>query len=218
MLIIAGVIIVAIAVALVAYPILRPSDLAQQVSEDSQQKEVDALAAQRDETLQAIKDLEFDYRVGKVSAEDFNAFLARLKTQAAEILKRMDALQTQGEPTLTDALEEEIASMRQGIPAPPAPAIHRGAAVREGTSPVEVATLENELEAEIGQVRRQGSGTTSARVCSHCGHTAAPEDRFCGHCRLALPEKVATVCAHCGTPRKPADRFCGKCGKPLPVG
>ena len=216
MLIIFCTIIVGIAIALVAYPILRPTEPPLLTAEDADQQEWAELVARRDDTLRAIKDLEFDYRLGKVSAEDFQVFLARLKAEAADILKQMDAWQAEKELALSDALEAEIAAERQARQPRMVPAAARGGVGDDGASAREESVLEKGLEKEIRQARRKGAVPLGARACPRCGYAVAPEDRFCGTCGAALLEQTVAACAYCGAPREPTDRFCANCGRPLP--
>ena len=45
------------------------------------------LAEERDRALQALKELEFDHRTGKVSDDDYKALLGPLRREAAEALQ-----------------------------------------------------------------------------------------------------------------------------------
>jgi len=49
------------------------------------------LLQHRQERLSAIKDLEMEYRVGKLSKEDFEETRERLAGEAVEVLKALDA-------------------------------------------------------------------------------------------------------------------------------
>ncbi|HST25345.1 MAG TPA: hypothetical protein VLJ76_05100 [Gaiellaceae bacterium] len=49
-----------------------------------------SLAEERDRTLAALKELEFDHRTGKVSDEDYRAAVGPLRRQAAEALRALD--------------------------------------------------------------------------------------------------------------------------------
>lgn len=48
------------------------------------------LAEERDRTLAALKELEFDHRTGKVSDEDYAALVGPLRRQAADVLRALD--------------------------------------------------------------------------------------------------------------------------------
>jgi hypothetical protein len=76
-------------VVVVALPFLRePStrdDRLGQPGEREQQRL--AVAEERDRTLAALKELEFDHRTGKISDEDYRTQVGPLRRRAAETLK-----------------------------------------------------------------------------------------------------------------------------------
>lgn len=48
------------------------------------------LEARKNEVYTAIKDIEFDYQMGKLSEEDYNELRENYKEEAAKLLSRMD--------------------------------------------------------------------------------------------------------------------------------
>jgi hypothetical protein len=50
-----------------------------------------ALAEERDRALDALKELEFDHRTGKVSDEDYRAQVGPLRRRAADALRALEA-------------------------------------------------------------------------------------------------------------------------------
>jgi len=69
------------------------------------------LRARKDAALAALKDLEFDYRTRKLSAEDYEELRAIYRVEAAEVLKAMDQGATP--PRDLDALiDAEVAAWR----------------------------------------------------------------------------------------------------------
>ncbi len=54
-----------------------------------------ALSEERDRTLAALKELEFDHRTGKVSDEDYRSLVGPLRRTAANTLRALDALDSQ---------------------------------------------------------------------------------------------------------------------------
>ena len=84
-----GAVLAIAAVAVVAAPFLRepvaaddrllPPDAAQQLQL--------ARAEERDRALDALKELEFDHRTGKVSDEDYRELVRVLRQRAAETLR-----------------------------------------------------------------------------------------------------------------------------------
>ena len=49
-----------------------------------------SLAEERDRTLAALKELEFDHRTGKVSDDDYRSLVGPLRRQAAEALRALE--------------------------------------------------------------------------------------------------------------------------------
>ena len=60
-------------------------------TEDAEAPEVTALEAAKAAKLREIRDAELDFRVGKLSADDFVAFDRQLRGEAVELLHRLDA-------------------------------------------------------------------------------------------------------------------------------
>ena len=48
------------------------------------------LVEERDRALDALKELEFDHRAGKVSDEDYRALIGPLRAEAARIMRALD--------------------------------------------------------------------------------------------------------------------------------
>jgi hypothetical protein len=87
-----GAVLAVACVALVALPFLREprpqNDRLLQLDELEQRRL--ALAEERDRTLSALKELEFDHRTGKVSDDDYRELVGPLRRQAAEALRALD--------------------------------------------------------------------------------------------------------------------------------
>ncbi len=97
-------ILLAAVFAFIAYPILNPTR-----EETSQPDALDALVAQRDSAYAALRDLDFDFQLGKLSPNDYQALRERYKAHAATVLQQIDALSGSG----TDArIEGEVAQLR----------------------------------------------------------------------------------------------------------
>jgi hypothetical protein len=81
------------AVVFVARPFLREpapaSDRLDELAPEARQRLL--LAEERDRSLGALKELEFDHRTGKVSDEDYRAQVGPLRRRAAEALRALEA-------------------------------------------------------------------------------------------------------------------------------
>jgi cytochrome c-type biogenesis protein CcmF len=89
----AAVVLLAIAaVVLVAAPFLREPVAADDrlLPPDAAQRRQLARAEERDRALDALKELEFDHRTGKVSDEDYRAQVGELRRRAAATLREAD--------------------------------------------------------------------------------------------------------------------------------
>ncbi len=167
------ILIAATVIAFVAWPLVSTGRL--RTLKDG----ADALAeltAQRDVALRAIKDLEFDYQTGKVSADDYPVYDRRLREQALQIIHQLDTLQTgRKAPALDAKLEAEISATRRSSP----PVTRRN----------RPANLEQDLEAEIAARRStppHAAAPAPRRFCVQCGQPLRSTDRFCGSCGAAV--------------------------------
>jgi hypothetical protein len=79
-------------VLLVALPFLREpvarDDLL--AGPDDRERQRLGLAEERDRALDALKELEFDHRTGKVSDDDYRNLVGPLRRRAAEALRALD--------------------------------------------------------------------------------------------------------------------------------
>jgi ribosomal protein L40E len=151
---------------------------------------LETLVAQRDSTYDAIRDLDFDFQLGKLSQNDYNALREKYKIRAAQILQHIDALTNATGTRGKDAdarIEIEIAKLRHSA---------------------------DKVEDEIARLRQ----TKSARVATAVTDTAAPATDAV-EAEIARVRAARQVekqfCGKCGAPRSPTDVFCAKCGNKL---
>ncbi len=97
-----------LALAYVVWPIVRLGP-APVVVEENRLAE---MMARKDAVLASIKDLEFDYRVGKMSEEDFQRFDQRLRRQAIGLIQQIEKLAPES-TSAEDRIEAEIAHLRK---------------------------------------------------------------------------------------------------------
>ena len=78
------------------------------------------LIEQRDMIYEAIRELDFDHRMGKVEEDDYRQTRARYTAQAVELIKSLDKASERAdrpapEPQgISDQIESEIAAIRHG--------------------------------------------------------------------------------------------------------
>jgi hypothetical protein len=87
-----GAIVAIASVVLVAAPFLREPVAADDrlLHPDAVQQRRLARAEERDRALDALKELEFDHRTGKVSDDDYRAQIGPLRQRAAAALREAD--------------------------------------------------------------------------------------------------------------------------------
>ncbi|MDQ2966933.1 MAG: hypothetical protein M3R37_01250 [Actinomycetota bacterium] len=89
---VAGAALAVACVALVALPFLReprPQDDRLARPDELEQRRL-ALSEERDRALEALKELEFDHRTGKVADDDYRKLVGPLRRRAAETLRALD--------------------------------------------------------------------------------------------------------------------------------
>jgi hypothetical protein len=88
-----GGLIAAVAVLLVALPFLRRTPAGGESIEalSAEEERRLELIEERDRTLAALKELEFDHRTGKLDDTDYRALVGPLRRAAAEALQALDA-------------------------------------------------------------------------------------------------------------------------------
>jgi hypothetical protein len=87
---IVGALIAVAAVVLVSLPFLRSSGDDVGSSTELQDRRL-MLIDERDRTIPALKELEFDHRTGKIDDTDYRALVGPLRRAAAEVLQALDA-------------------------------------------------------------------------------------------------------------------------------
>jgi hypothetical protein len=114
--------------------------------------------------LRAIKDLEFDRAMGKVSAQDFEDMASRLRSRAMNIIRQLD----DGRTTYRAAIERELQARLE--PQPP---------TTQTTQPPTIPTT-------------QPQTTQTTQTCS-CGTANDIDAAFCKRCgtRLAAAESAS---------------------------
>lgn len=132
----------------------------------AEEHELSALLAERERTLSALQELDFDYKLGKVPEEDYPTQRANLLQKGAEILKRLDELGPQKSQADMDAhIELAIKARRRKT--------------------VASNITDDDIESLVAH-RRKGRTIKAAGFCPKCGKAVVASDRFCPACGKAL--------------------------------
>jgi hypothetical protein len=124
------------------------------------------LLGRKDSVLQAIKDLEFDYRVGKISQEDYERLDQRLRRQAIGLLQQIEKV-APASASLDEQLETIIAQFRQTSRA--------STSVTNGVP----ASAPSAAQSPVGQ---------SPRFCIQCGKPVEAGHKFCAYCGTPIAQ------------------------------
>ena len=119
--------------------------------------EISVLLANRDNALNALQELDFDFRLGKIPAEEYSVQRASLLQMGVEALRRLDEIQgaqlvPKEEPVKSVAIEQPIKTL-----------------------------ADEDLEDLIGK-RRAARQQKAAGFCPKCGKPILRSDQFCSSC------------------------------------
>ncbi len=192
------------ALALITYPLWQQSRIQTTVS--NSRLTLGEVEARYQAALASIKDLMFDYEMGKVSTEDYESLLALTKSEAAQLRKQMDQLSASvDEPGIDPALGAQIeALIAQARKQPPPTNGNR--------------KMAREISSTIRQLKRNGRSVSSPH-CPNCNATYKVGDAFCAKCgqtpAATVIEEDVIICPQCNIVVEATDAFCAGCGSAL---
>lgn len=161
-----GAIFIGIAMLVIAIPIvINPVIKASRKEEPGEVIEgLSAAADRHDETLLALRDLEFDHQVGKITEEDYADLRAALMVTAAAALEE----QEKQEAELDARLEQAIRLRRE-----------------KQSKSILCSQCGSILDPSDRFCR--SCGTPMEVTCPKCGGKLYPTDLFCNSCGAAIP-------------------------------
>jgi hypothetical protein len=134
-----------------------------------EERELSALMAERDQVVNALQELDFDYTLGKIPEEDYPGQRAALLQKGANLLRELDARQAGTQVQDAESrLEAAIAARRAD------------AGQTAGSTPTP-SNVDDELESLIAARRSIRKGKTGG-FCTKCGKPILASDRFCPNC------------------------------------
>lgn len=150
-----------------------------------------ALDAEKRTLLRAIKDIQFEKEMGKISDEDFARLDKAYRRRAKEVLAVLDE---NIEPYVVRA-EREVAKAMGEDP-------DRG--------PYRAGRIRRRKRAQ--KRRREARTATRGIECPACG-THNDEDAL--HCKACATRIAPVTCPKCGTENDPDAKFCKACAAPM---
>jgi hypothetical protein len=158
-----------------------------------------ALEREKATVLRAIKELEFDRAMGKVSQADCDEMIGRLRSRAVRLIRQLDA----GSAGYRELIEREL-SARLGA---------RSESAGNGRVPARIG----------GAAATATSGPPAASPFDDARGPLAARDQFEGAASFDQAQDLARLatgpmaCAACGVENDPDAKFCKACGTKLGV-
>ncbi|MCC7118588.1 MAG: zinc ribbon domain-containing protein [Anaerolineales bacterium] len=131
--------------------------------------DVSALKAERDQVISSLQELDFDFTLGKVPAEDYPEQRAQLLQRGAKILRQLDEL------TPTSASSKNAESR-----------IEQAAAAARADSASATTEINDEELDSLLAARRKQHKSKPAGFCPKCGKPVLSADKFCPACGKAV--------------------------------
>jgi hypothetical protein len=154
-------VLLALTVAVVGYPLFRKHR--ESLIESAEDEQLTELYSKRDSTYSAIKELEFDLSSGSLSKEDYGNLEASYKMKAISLLKDIDDLEKG--TRVDDEIERQILELRQ-----------TKGDLEKGTG------VDEDIERQVQKLRQAGGV-----FCPQCGASSQKGDKFCFECGTRLP-------------------------------
>ncbi|KAB2832620.1 MAG: hypothetical protein F9K51_04795 [Candidatus Dadabacteria bacterium] len=135
---------------------------------DKRTEKLKELNSRKDSLLTAIKDIEFDYGLGKLTREDFEELHGKYRIEAASLLKEIDSASGAGPAPVDrfdDDIEKEIRAERNKFLTP---------------------YDDEEIEKEILRAREATWAEPADRYCPKCGSACGSGDLYCSRCGAKL--------------------------------
>jgi hypothetical protein len=134
--------------------------------------EVSSLLAERDRVITSLQELDFDFNLGKVPAEDYPTQRLALLQKGAEVLRRLDELAPSSSSNGQGRAEEDR--------------IEKAVAARRADASADASEItDDDIESMIA-ARRKAHKNKSAGFCPKCGKPVLVSDRFCPSCGKSL--------------------------------
>lgn len=136
-----------------------------------EEHEVSGLMAERDRMINALQELDFDFKLGKIPEEDYPAQRAELLKKGADILRKLDELRPAAVSSADaeDRLEKAVAARRADA----------------AVTAARVTVTDDDIESQLSARRKQRK-EKSAGFCPRCGQPVLVSDRFCPSCGKSL--------------------------------
>lgn len=159
--------------------------------------ELDDLLKRKDFFYAAIRELNIDYNMGKLSAEDHQQLQAEYMRQASTVLDQLER-NSNGKQHVDTRIEQSVLEIRK----------------KRVPSKVSVAPAADETAPERLAAEAAVSEATAEEgiKCVQCDTKNEAHGNFCIECGAPLKK---LTCASCRADNNPGAKFCAHCGEKL---
>ena len=180
----------------------------------------DDLLKKKDFIYSSIRELNIDYNMGKLAAEDHDALRQEYMKEASDVLDELDRTAVSDLP-VEEQIEEAVREMRQRRdPASGEPvtvdddaAEEKDAEDRTDGDPAAESAPAVDAPAESAPAEdARPVPAASVQECRICRTVNEQSARFCIECGASLK---SITCAGCGAENPASARFCAQCGGKL---
>lgn len=180
----------------------------------------DDLLKKKDFIYSSIRELNIDYNMGKLAAEDHEALRQEYMKEASDVLDELDRTAVSDLP-VEEQIEEAVREIRQRREPVSGEALTVDDEAAEEKSAVDEAAVDEAVDdapAEEAPAEdapaEEARPAPAARVqeCGICRTVNDPSANYCIGCGASL--KTIT-CAGCGAENPASARFCAQCGGKL---
>ncbi len=175
----------------------------------------DDLLKKKDFIYSSIRELNIDYNMGKLAAEDHEALRQEYMKEASDVLDELDRTAVSDLP-VEEQIEEAVREIRQRREPVSGEALTVDDEAAEEKRAVDEAAEDAPAgdEADEDAPAKEARPAPAARVqeCGICRTVNDPSANYCIGCGASL--KTIT-CADCGAENPASARFCAQCGGKL---
>ncbi len=157
----------------------------------------------KESSYTAIKELDFDYRTGKLSDEDYKKLYRIYKSDALHTIRMIDENSATKSNPMERVLEEEIRRRRAMIA--------QKTVEKSALSTIRCTSCG--AENRIANKYCTSCGEKFGEKCRKCGNLNLPDALFCSNCG----EQLEQFCPQCGSIVTAGENICPKCGSIIPL-
>lgn len=135
---------------------------------DEEERKIEALVSRKVALVQALEDIEYDFKTNKISREDYERFKKSCERQAVGVMRKLEQLH--GGDGFEEIIDREVRRRLEADATDPA----------ESTSGDDATASSPDSD--------EPPPEPPADRCPSCGTELDPDDRFCSQCGTSVAE------------------------------